>query len=78
MPVSASRLAGGNMNQQAIKQLLDRWMNDPKFRSEVRQDPAGAVKKTGIQLGAEEQAAFQKVDWSLSDEQLKARISKLP
>ncbi|MBI4371783.1 MAG: hypothetical protein HY552_05755 [Elusimicrobia bacterium] len=66
------------MSQQTIKQLIDRWMNDPKFRSEVRQDPEGTVKKAGIPLSAEEQAAFKKVDWSLPDEQLKTRISKIP
>ena len=66
------------MAQQTVKQLVDRWMNDPKLRSEARQDPEGAVRKAGIQLSAEEQAAFKKVDWSLSDEQLTARINKIP
>jgi predicted ribosomally synthesized peptide with nif11-like leader len=64
------------MSREAIEELIDRWMNDPAFRAAVRQDPEGAVRGTGLELTADELAAVQGVDWSLSDEELSSRASK--
>lgn len=66
------------MSQEAFKEVVDRWMNDPQFRSEVRKDPEGAISRTGKSFTEEERGALKKVDWSLSDEELKARVSKIP
>ena len=64
------------MSREAIEELIDRWLDDPAFRAAVRQDPEGAVRATGLELDADEWAALQAVDWSLSDEELAARASK--
>lgn len=63
------------MTREAVEQLIDRWMNDPDFREQVRVDPLGAVQRSGAQLDADELAALRDFDWSASDEQLEARIS---
>ncbi len=64
------------MSREAIEELVDRWMNDPAFQAEVRQDPEGAVRRTGLELDADEWAALKTIDWSLSDEELMTRTSK--
>lgn len=56
---------------------MDRWTNDAAFRDEMRQDPDGAVRRTGVELDAEQSAALKSVDWSLSDEELQSRVSKM-
>ena len=63
-------------NQEAMQQLTDRFMNDPEFREQMRQDPEGAAERSGFQLDEEDRQALQSVDWSLPDEQLKERVSK--
>lgn len=56
---------------------MDRWMNEPAFRDQLRNDPEGTVQRSGVKLDADELAALRSVDWSLSDEELKARASKM-
>jgi len=55
---------------------MDRWMNDPGFRQEMRADPEGTVRRSGAELDQDEWAALRNIDWSLPDEQLQARASK--
>ncbi len=64
------------MSYEQVGKLIDRWMNDPGFRNELRKDPEGAVKKSGAKLTEGEMAALKKVNWTASDEELKAQISK--
>lgn len=64
------------MSHETIGKLIDRWINDPAFRQQMRADPEGTVKRSGTQLDADEWAALRNVDWQLSDEQLQSRISK--
>ena len=64
------------MSHEAIEQLIERWLNEPKFRKAIRNDPEKAVRQTGIQLSEEEWLALRRLDWSLSDEDLKTRIAK--
>jgi len=64
------------MASQAVTQLIDKWMKEPRFRTELRRDPEGVVKKTGCQLTEEEWAAFRQIDWKLSDEELEQRVTK--
>lgn len=63
------------MSRQAVGQLIDRWLNDPEFRKKVRQDHEGAIKESGVALSPEELAAFRKVDWNQTDEELRARAN---
>ena len=64
------------MSRDAISNLINRWVNEPAFRDELRKDPEGAVKRAGAQLTSEEWSALKSVDWKLSDDELKARINK--
>ncbi len=64
------------MSRDAIGELVDRWINEPAFRAEVRQDPEGAVRRSGIQLNDDEMAALRNIDWSLPDEELRSRLNK--
>ena len=64
------------MNAEAVEGLMDRWMNDPTFRADLRANPEQAVKNVGITLNQDEMAALNSVDWSLSDDELTQRVTK--
>lgn len=64
------------MGYEAIGGLIDKWLNDPGFREAFRQDPEGTVKKTGVRFSKEEWMALRQIDWTLSDEELRSRVSK--
>lgn len=64
------------MSRETVGILLDRWINEPAFRDELRHNPVGTVEKIGLALDEEEWAALKSVDWSLSDEELRVRMSK--
>lgn len=64
------------MGNEQVEELMDRWMRDAAFRAAMRKDPQGAIRMTGIELSKEEWKTVVRIDWSLSDEQLKARVSK--
>ena len=63
-------------NQEAMRQLTDRFMNDADFRDQIRQDPEGAAERSGYQLDEEDKQALRSVDWGGTDEELKERVSK--
>ncbi len=64
------------MSREAVEMLVDRWMNEPGFRTEMRQDPTGTVQRSDAALDDEERTALGNIDWSLSDEELQSRVSK--
>ncbi|MDQ4076714.1 MAG: Os1348 family NHLP clan protein [Chloroflexota bacterium] len=64
------------MSRESIAQLMDRWINEPQFRAEMRRDPEGAVRRSGVQLTEDEMAALRSIDWSQPDEELRARVNK--
>jgi len=59
-----------------MQQLSERFMNDADFREEMRQDPEGAAQREGFALDEEDRQALKSVDWSGTDEELTARVSK--
>jgi len=63
------------MSRESIETLVERWMEDLTFRAKLRSDPEGTIRALGLELSDEEWAAVNKVDWSLSDEELTARAS---
>jgi len=65
------------VSKEAINQLIERWVNDDAFRTQVRQDPEATIRATGLELTEEEWAGIRQVDWTLSDEELQGRTSKL-
>ena len=64
------------MSKLSMEELVDRWMNDESFRSDLRRDPEGTVRAGNIELNEDEWTALRAVDWSLSDEALQARVTK--
>lgn len=64
------------MSQDALEELLDRWLNDSDFRETYRSDPEIAVKDVGLTLSADEWAELRKIDTALPDEQLKPRVTR--
>ena len=63
-------------NQQAMRELTDRFMSDADFREEMKQDPEGTAERSGLQLDDEDKQSLKSIDWSGSDEELKERVSK--
>jgi len=61
---------------EAMSELVDRWTEQPAFREQMRKDPEAAVRTSGLQLDSEEWAIIRSTDWSLSDEELRERVSK--
>lgn len=50
------------MSRDAVESLGDRWIGEPSFRAELRADPEGAVRRTGLELEEEEWPALQSID----------------
>ena len=65
------------MNPTSMLELADRYLNDPKFKEQMRQDPEGTAQSTGLKLDDEDRQSIREWDMSSSgDEELKDRISK--
>lgn len=64
------------MGQINLKELIDRWANDPEFRKAMRADAEATLRREGAQLGPAEYRALRRVDWSLSDEEIQSRMSR--
>jgi hypothetical protein len=64
--------------RRLIEQLTDRFLDDPEFREQMRLDPEGTAERLGIPLTEEDRQAMRTIDWSLPDEQLTERASKMP
>lgn len=66
------------MGFEDIGKVVDLWMNNPEFRKKFRQNPDDCVRSSGLTLSADEWTSLKKIDWTLSDEDLKTRINKIP
>lgn len=64
-------------NQEAMQQLADKFLNDPEFREQMRQDPEGTAERSGLQLDEEDRRTLRGIDWNQTDEELRPRVSKL-
>jgi hypothetical protein len=65
------------MNPTSMLELADRYLNDPRFKEQMRQDPEGTAESTGLKLDDEDRQSIRSWDMSSSgDEELKGRISK--
>jgi hypothetical protein len=65
------------MNPTSMLELADRYLNDPHFKEQMRQDPEGTAQSTGLTFDDEDRQAIR--DWDMSssgDEELRDRISK--
>lgn len=64
------------MGYENLGRLIDHWLNYAPFREALRKNPMEAVRKSGISLSPQELEMINSIDWSQSDEALRARISK--
>ncbi len=63
-------MAGG------VDGLVDRWLNEPGFKERLLDDPDKTVRAAGITLSADDWASLQNTLVSMSDEELRPRVSK--
>ncbi|GHD55279.1 hypothetical protein GCM10017083_33970 [Thalassobaculum fulvum] len=63
------------MSEEIVKAIVDKYVADETFRTEVRADPEGAIQAAGFELDDEERALLQSIDFSQTDEQLSKRLS---
>lgn len=64
------------MGYTEIGQLIDRVLQDQTICDLLHKDPKKAAEKCGITLTPSELDTIKKVDWNLTDAELKSRISK--
>jgi hypothetical protein len=65
------------MNPSSMMELLDRYLNDPQFKEQMRQDPEGTAQSTGLTFDDEDLQSIRNWDWGPSgEEHLKERMSK--
>ena len=64
------------MSKESISAIMDRYVNDPQFQQDFRANPKATAAKHGYDLSEEELGAFESMDWSGSNEELMARVSK--
>jgi hypothetical protein len=64
------------MSEESMSAIMDRFVNDPQFQQEFRADPKATAKRYDYDLTEEELVALDSMDWSGSNEELMARVSK--
>jgi hypothetical protein len=65
------------MNPTSMLELANRYLNDPQFKEQMRQDPEGTAQSTGLEFDDEDRQAIRNSDWGPSgEEELRERISK--
>ena len=64
------------MDETTGRAVLDRWSEDPGFRSALRADPVTAITGIGVELTDDDREFLAAVDWTLSDEELEALLEK--
>ncbi|MHC5738994.1 Os1348 family NHLP clan protein [Nostoc sp.] len=58
-----------------ISEVMDRWVADPEFSNQLRDDLEGAVASLGLELKTEELAMLRQIDWQVNDTDLQARLN---
>ncbi len=64
------------MSEQAFQEIMDRWEQDPAFRTSLKQDPVGTVEAAGIEVDDDVRGFLQQIEPDMSDEELRQRVSK--
>lgn len=66
----------GLIERRVVEDLLDRWMNDPSFKEQLRSDPKTALRLCGIDATDDMVKAMKTVALDASVETLRDRIVK--
>jgi hypothetical protein len=64
------------MDKQSGQMLLDRWVEDESFRSQMRSDAVSAAGSIGAELSTEDIEFLRSIDWTLSDQELEQLLEK--
>ena len=64
------------LDREVIATLMDKWINDPLFREEVRRDPEAAVRRLGLTLSSADWEVLRGMGWELPDGELRNRLSR--
>jgi hypothetical protein len=65
------------MNPTSMMELANRYLNEPQFREQMRQDPEGTAESTGLTFDDEDRQSIRNWEWGPSGEgALKERMSK--
>jgi len=60
-----------------MMELCNRFLNDPQFKEQMRQDPLGTAERTGLRFDDEDRQSIKNWDWGPSGEgALKERIAE--
>jgi hypothetical protein len=64
------------MSFDAVADLIERYLNDPAFRTAFARDPDEAVAAAGFTLDENERAALHSTISAHDDQALRPRVSK--
>jgi hypothetical protein len=65
------------MNPTSMLELANRYLNDPHFKEQMRQDSEGSAESTGLKFDDEDRQSIRNWDMSSSGEaELRVAISK--
>ena len=66
------------MNATSMLELCNRYLDNPQFREQMRQDPEGAAESTGLTFDKEDRESIRNFDWGPKgeEEMLQERLSK--
>ena len=56
------------MNPTSMMELCNRFLNDPQFKEQMRQDPLGTAERTGLRFDDEDRQSIENWDWGPSGE----------
>lgn len=63
------------MSREALEQLVQRWLNEPAFRAEIRRHLEGAIERADYGLDEDEWSVLRNTDWGQPDEELRTRMA---
>ena len=58
-----------------MNQIMERWVADPEFSNQLRDDLEGAVSSLGLELKTEDLAMLREIDWQINDTELQTRLN---
>lgn len=50
------------MSRESVELLVDRWMNEPAFREQMREDPEGTIRSADVDLDDDEWTAVRSIE----------------
>ncbi len=64
------------LTKTEVDSLIDRWLNDPSFARQLKDNPSSALRSCGLEPGRDLVESLRNVDSSTPIEELQRRVSK--